>query len=471
MVDGPGRGLAMEAARALRAQPSRRDLSALPLRWVRAGEIHARRAEIAALEAVLLPAESATPPRAYDWPARTAAARADVAGSAALGGALLGVLGGTGVGIAAALLGGQHAGVLGALPGSVVAALVATAAAGAVGVAARAVFAESIVLAVAIVLPVLGSVGGALWGIFLAVPDLDVQETIVSEGFTQALVGGMSGLLCGLFVGCVLVLPLTVPVVALCALARKLARLSACAAGRAVSAWGRLRSGVVAGAGVGGVVYASGTAAEHLGVQGAVGTAATLGGALGPVVGGVAGAVTVGAARWRSVWLSPGDDGEAVMFLFWPRRREILAVSSPALVVSDGRLHSALCGPAVSFPWRQAWFWRGNALTAAAIATEPRPAERRAMLACYGLDRYLRGLNAKRVREDQCGTLWYGHLDLSDRGPSGLVADPVVLVELRDSTSGERSLLRVPPTTLTPRDGVAWSFRLAPKEYQPAAEA
>jgi hypothetical protein len=85
------------------------------------------------------------------------------------------------------------------------------------------------------------------------------------------------------------------------------------------------------------------------------------------------------------------------------------------------------------------------------------------MLEHFGYDRYLTESGAEPVDRDEAGVLW--RITLADD-------EPVVMVEVVNSTpepDGTHRVywLRVPPTTRTAREGVAWTFGLTAEEYQP----
>lgn len=48
--------------------------------------------------------------------------------------------------------------------------------------------------------------------------------------------------------------------------------------------------------------------------------------------------------------------------------------------------------------------------------------------------------------------------------------EPFVYVNVQDSSTSRRYMLRVPPTTKTVKEGIAWTFDLKPEEYNPSAE-
>src|SRR5262249_28896655 len=188
-----------------------------------------------------------------------------------------------------------------------------------------------------------------------------------------------------------------------------------------------------------------------------------------------------------AAWLGAFDAAEKALALdVWPGLAGLAAVSRATgwwwpyaglLVltgracdrhpVNIGRLHRG-AGPALGYPDGFGLHaWRGMPIPTSLVAELPRldrqriadesNAEvRRVMLEHYGYERYLRESGATRVGEDECGVLW--RLDLPGD-------EPLVMVEVLNSTpepDGTRRtyFLRVPPSTRTAREGVAWTFGL-----------
>ncbi|WP_436848716.1 DUF6745 domain-containing protein [Streptomyces asoensis] len=164
---------------------------------------------------------------------------------------------------------------------------------------------------------------------------------------------------------------------------------------------------------------------------------------------------------------------------WWPYARVAVVCERPVALHRDeaGRLDRG-DGPALAYPDGFALYaWRGMPVPAAFLAELPgltpdriRSEEnaelRRVMLEHYGYDRYLADSGARHVHRDETGTLW--RIDLP-------ADEPVVMVEVLNSTpepDGTRRTywLRVPPSTRTAREGVAWTFGLTAQGYAPERE-
>lgn len=161
---------------------------------------------------------------------------------------------------------------------------------------------------------------------------------------------------------------------------------------------------------------------------------------------------------------------------WWPYERLAVLCERPVELHRDeaGRLDRG-DGPALAFPdgfalhaWRgmpvPAEFLAGlGTLTSERIREEENAELRRVMLEFYGYDRYLRESGATPVYQDETGVLW--RIPMPDD-------EPVVMVEVVNSTpepdgTSRTYWLRVPPTTRTARQGVAWTFGLEPEAYAP----
>ncbi|GGV06008.1 hypothetical protein GCM10010182_25560 [Actinomadura cremea] len=161
---------------------------------------------------------------------------------------------------------------------------------------------------------------------------------------------------------------------------------------------------------------------------------------------------------------------------WWPYERLVICSERPTELHRDepGRLHRG-DGPALAHPDGFALHaWRGmpippdfvaslTDLTADRILHEDNAELRRVMLEIFGYDRYLADTGAKPVHQDETGVLW--SIDLQDD-------EPVVMVEVVNSTpepdgTYRTYYLRVPPSTRTAREGVAWTFGVDEADYHP----
>ncbi|MFJ3922053.1 DUF6745 domain-containing protein [Streptomyces sp. NPDC090022] len=188
-------------------------------------------------------------------------------------------------------------------------------------------------------------------------------------------------------------------------------------------------------------------------------------------------------------WLAAFADGAAELApladvarhagWWWPYEQLVVVCERPAELHRDeaGRLDRG-DGPALVFPDGFALYaWRGMPVPAAFLArlgdltpqdirTEENAELRRVMLEHYGYERYLAESGAKPVHRDATGVLWRIELERDE---------PVVMVEVVNSTaepdgSFRTYWLRVPPTTLTAREGVAWTFGLSAEAYDPVRQ-
>ncbi|MFJ9364529.1 DUF6745 domain-containing protein [Nocardia sp. NPDC101769] len=189
-----------------------------------------------------------------------------------------------------------------------------------------------------------------------------------------------------------------------------------------------------------------------------------------------------------AAWLSAFPDSERLAGLagvartagwWWPFEHVIVFCERPDRLERDeaGRLH-AQDGPALIYPDGFALHaWRGmpvpaslfddlTSLTAARIRTEENAELRRVMLEFFGYDRYLAESGAQPVHRDETGILW--RIQLPDD-------EDVVMVEVVNSTpepdgTHRTYWLRVPPTTRTAKEGVAWTFTLDADTYAPVRQ-
>ncbi|MEV4091218.1 DUF6745 domain-containing protein [Streptosporangium saharense] len=164
---------------------------------------------------------------------------------------------------------------------------------------------------------------------------------------------------------------------------------------------------------------------------------------------------------------------------WWPFERVALVCERPSELHRDeaGRPHRAE-GPALSFPDGFALYaWHGmpvpagfgasmTGLTPERIRAEENAELRRVMLEHFGYERYLAESGATPMDRDETGVLW--RIELPDD-------EAVSMVEVVNSTAEPDGTfrtywLRVPPWTRTAREGVAWTFGLTARDYQPLRE-
>lgn len=164
---------------------------------------------------------------------------------------------------------------------------------------------------------------------------------------------------------------------------------------------------------------------------------------------------------------------------WWPYERAVVISERPEVLHRDeaGRLDHGE-GPALAYGDGFALHaWRGMPVPAAFLAElasltprrirEEENAElRRVMLEYYGYDRYLTESGAEPVHRDETGILWRIALEGDE---------DVVMVEVVNSTpepdgSHRTYWLRVPPTTRTAKDAVAWTFGLDGAAYAPVRQ-
>jgi hypothetical protein len=166
--------------------------------------------------------------------------------------------------------------------------------------------------------------------------------------------------------------------------------------------------------------------------------------------------------------------------------RKIIASERPLLITLDeqGRPH-AEDRPAMAWPDLVVHAWHGVAVASwviehpdridiAGIDAEPNAKIRRVMIERFGAERLVREGGATLIHEDEAGRLWR-----RDGRPTNRRArpdEPIVVVEVVNSTpepDGSRRtyFLRVPPSTTSARDAVAWTFGMSGHEYRPSFES
>ncbi|WP_314411818.1 DUF6745 domain-containing protein [Streptomyces kroppenstedtii] len=161
---------------------------------------------------------------------------------------------------------------------------------------------------------------------------------------------------------------------------------------------------------------------------------------------------------------------------WWPYEKAAVISERPLTLHRDeaGRLDRG-DGPALGYAdGFELYAWRGmpvprdflhelTRLTPERIRGEENAELRRVMLEFYGYDRYLDESGAVPVHRDETGVLWRVQL-VGD--------EDVVMVEVVNSTpepdgTSRTYWLRVPPSTRTAREGVAWTFGVGVEAYEP----
>ena len=159
----------------------------------------------------------------------------------------------------------------------------------------------------------------------------------------------------------------------------------------------------------------------------------------------------------------------------------VLADRAEELKLDDrGRLHN-ITGPAMKFRDGFAiyaihgvrlvdgsWIEDRAKLTVDAIDRESNAEIRRVMIETFGAARFIQEGNSTLVDTSKFGKLWTRAVGEQD--------EPLVMVELQNSTAEPDGTfktyhLRVPPTTKTAQEAVAWSFGMTAATYSPSAES
>jgi hypothetical protein len=155
------------------------------------------------------------------------------------------------------------------------------------------------------------------------------------------------------------------------------------------------------------------------------------------------------------------------------------ACGKPLTLVVDGEMvpHNA-DGPVAEWPdGMKVYAWRGvqvepdiildkESVTPLRIQKTSNAEQRRVMLEVYGEARYIVDSGAEKVQEDECGELYRIEMPGDET---------LAMVRVRNSTpepdgTYKHYFLRVPPTIRTAREGVAWTFAMQEKEYNPRLE-
>ncbi len=105
-------------------------------------------------------------------------------------------------------------------------------------------------------------------------------------------------------------------------------------------------------------------------------------------------------------------------------------------------------------------------ITVDAIEAESNAEVRRVMVERFGLERFIKESGAKRVHQDDFGTLYRKELANDE---------PIVMVHVVNSTaepdgSFNDYFIRVPPTIERAKQAVAWTFGKEEREYEPAMQ-
>jgi hypothetical protein len=180
-----------------------------------------------------------------------------------------------------------------------------------------------------------------------------------------------------------------------------------------------------------------------------------------------------------SSWYQIFKAFEAGAFCFFITDRciEVCPIPSVATMDALGRLHSA-SGPA--FVWLndvRDFYWHGvrvesyvvdnpERITVLDIEAESNAEVRRVKIERFGQERYLTESGAREIHRDDYGTLFRKEM----RGDEALVMVKVVNATPEPDGSFKDYFLRVPPTVLTAREAVAWTFGKTSDGYEPVKE-
>ncbi len=181
------------------------------------------------------------------------------------------------------------------------------------------------------------------------------------------------------------------------------------------------------------------------------------------------------ANEFLDLWLAIARGGTA--YLFFEHHCFISEHPLEYNLDANHALHSEH-GPAIAFADHQnVYALRGvtvpadviedpSSLTPKRIERESNLEVKRVMIERYGPGKFILDGGAAKIHEDKFGVLY--RKDLGND-------EPLVMVKVANSTpepdgSIRNYFIRVPPTTRTAREGVAWTFGFASNDYKPEKE-
>ena len=169
-------------------------------------------------------------------------------------------------------------------------------------------------------------------------------------------------------------------------------------------------------------------------------------------------------------------------------RHEIVASERAVVLRLDGqRRPHAEDGPAIAYgDGLTVYAWHGvvvdpwvvdepSKIDVAAIDGARNAEVRRVLIERFGAERLVREGDSELVHEDETGRLWRRSVGPVERW-GGRREEAITMIEVLNSTPGPDGsvrtyFLRVPPTTTTAREGVAWTFGMRGAEYAPAIQS
>lgn len=180
--------------------------------------------------------------------------------------------------------------------------------------------------------------------------------------------------------------------------------------------------------------------------------------------------------QYRDIRLNFLEAWESGLWCFVVTQYEIVCLERPAIHHQGDRLHND-AGPAVSWPGEEYYFYRGvqvpdsyvierpETITIHDIDTERNREVKRIKIERYGYERFMKDGGAKKVAEDETGTLW--RRKLNAHGGENLFMVEVVNGSPEPDGTFKHYWLRVPPTVTSAKEAVAWTYRLRKDEYKP----